>query len=288
MKKKGGVKETMKFQKICITNFTYRRYSFDYFLNSARRLGINQIELSGCHPHFTQYEAESFDVKGLAKKIREAGMKVEAINPEQNFLPVNIAASQEYFRNRSIRQLEFYIQNAQEFGCNKVIVYPGKGAMDQEYTKTQKYAGDSIARLSETAEKYGVTLLIQNVSRCVSNLTPNAAALKEILDMSGNNRLGVSINTCAVTAGKETLEDYFDLFGDKIQMVQLSDSDEEDEQMVIGEGTQDFRSSARTLEKYSYSGPVALEIIGEEYAYGAEKYYRRSLEALKSFAGLEL
>lgn len=63
----------MKFQKICINNFTYRRYSFDYFLNSARQLGVRRIELSGCHPHFTQYEAESFDVQGLAQKIRDAG-----------------------------------------------------------------------------------------------------------------------------------------------------------------------------------------------------------------------
>lgn len=278
----------MKFQKICINNFTYRRYSFDYFLNSARQLGVRRIELSGCHPHFTQYEAESFDVKGLAKKIRDAGMKVEAVNPEQNFLPVNIAAAQKYLRDSSIRQLEFFIQNAQEFACNKVIIYPGKGAMDHESSEARKYACDSIVRLSETAEKSGVTLLIQNVSRCVSNLTPNSGALKELLDAAGKENLGVSVNTCAVAAGKETLGDYFDLFGDKIQMVQLSDSDEEDEQMVIGEGTQDFRRHAGTLNTYHYSGPVALEIIEEEYAYGAEKYYKKSLEALKSVADLEL
>ena len=39
--------------QVCINNMTYRRYSFDYFLESVRRLGIRNIELSGCHPHYT-------------------------------------------------------------------------------------------------------------------------------------------------------------------------------------------------------------------------------------------
>ena len=33
-----------------------------------------------------------------------------------------------------------------------------------------------------------------------------------------------------------------------------------------------------TLKKYGYTGPVALEITMEEYAYEAEKYYAKSLE----------
>ena len=273
----------MELKRFCINNFTYRRYSFDYFLQSVRRLGLHQIELSGCHPHFTQYEAKNFDIKGLAKKIKDAGIKVVAINPEQNFLPINIASSQNYLRNRSIEQLEFYICNAQEFGCDQVISYPGKGAMDHFFSETQKYACDSIAELAEIAKKYDVTLLIQNVSKCISNLTPNRWMLKEMLKKTEVENLGLSINTSAVAAANETLDDYFELFGSQIQMVQLSDSDDEDEQMVLGEGLQDISGHLKSMKKHHYEGVVSLEIIAEEYAYQPEKVYRKSLDVLQSF-----
>ena len=66
-------------------------------------------------------------MNSLAKKIKNAGIRVLAIEPEQNFLPVNIASHNEYLRKESVRQLQFYIENAAAFDCNQVIVYPGKG-----------------------------------------------------------------------------------------------------------------------------------------------------------------
>lgn len=60
--------------------------------------------------------------------------------------------------------------------------------------------------------------------------------------------LGLSINTSAVAAANETLDDYFELFGSQIQMVQLSDSDDEDEQMVLGEGLQDISGHLKSMK----------------------------------------
>ncbi|MDD6435668.1 MAG: sugar phosphate isomerase/epimerase [Clostridiales bacterium] len=272
---------------VCINNFTYRRYSFEYFLSSVKRLGLHQIELSGCHPHFTQYEAENFDVKKLAGLINDMGIKVAALEPEQNFLPVNIAASQEYFRRKSVEQLKFYIRSAKEFDCDKVIIYPGKGAMDHTFSETRRYACDSIAELAETAKSNGVTLLIQNVSNCISNLTPNRWMLKELIDRVSSDNLGLSVNTSAAAAAKETLDDYFELFGNRIKLIQLSDSDEDDEQLVLGEGNQDIRSHVKTMEKYHFDGPISLEIVAEEYAYKPEENYLRSLRALRTICEKE-
>jgi protein FrlC len=112
--------------QVAINNMAYRRYSFDFFLESAQRLGIHKIELCGCHPHFTMFEAQDFDTKGFAKRIRDHGIRVSAIEPEQNFLPINIAALDGYLREQSIRQLTFFIERTQYFDCDKVILYPGR------------------------------------------------------------------------------------------------------------------------------------------------------------------
>ena len=77
------------------------------------------------------------------------------------------------------------------------------------------------------------------------------------------------------------LNDYFNRFGEKIKAVQISDSDEEDEQLVLGEGNQDIRQHIDTLAAYAYEGPVVLENTMEEYADGAEEFYAKSIEVLK-------
>lgn len=267
--------------QVCINNMTYRRYSFDYFLESVKRLGIKNIELSCCHPHYTVYEGDEIDVNSLAKKIKNAGIRVLAIEPEQNFLPVNIASHNEYLRKESVRQLQFYIENAAAFDCNQVIVYPGKGIMDYPMEEARKYCCESLHELERIAEKCRVSLLLQNVSHCISGLTPDSAAVAGIINEVGGKNLGLSVNTCAVCAGGETLNDYFVRFGERIKMVQISDSDDEDEQLVLGEGNQEIRRHIDTLSKQKYEGPIALEITMEEYADGAEEFYAESIRVLK-------
>ena len=267
--------------RIAINNFTYRRYSFDYFLESAVRLGVKQLELSGCHPHFTVYEAEHFDVKGLAKKIREKGLEVAAIEPEQNFLPINIASVNQYLREESVRQLRFYIESAPEFGCDKVILYPGKALVNYPHSQAWNYACESIDKLRKTAKACGVTLLLEAVSPFISDLMPDSSTVKRMMDELGQDGLGCCVNSSAASLAGETLEDYFEKFGDKIGMVQLSDNVEDNDQLVLGEGGQDLSLHLQTLKKYQYAGPVSLEIIMEEYAYQAEHYYEESISYLK-------
>lgn len=74
-------------------------------------MGSETLNYQGRHPHYTVYEGEEIDVNSLAKKIKNAGIRVLAIEPEQNFLPVNIASHNEYLRKESVRQLQFYIEN---------------------------------------------------------------------------------------------------------------------------------------------------------------------------------
>ncbi len=266
--------------RLCVNNFPYRKYTFPYFLQSVQRLGLRRLELSGCHPHFTEYEAEVFDTKALAAKVRACGLKVAMIEPEQNFLPVNIASGQEYLWRRSVEALEFYIRSAQDFDCDKVIIYPGKGAMDQSLEDARGNSAKALSRLCGTARGNGVKLLLQNVSDCVSNLTVTLEDLKVLSGMAGGEGLYISIDTCALSAAGESLEDAFRIFGDRILNVQLSDSSEEGEHLIIGEGVQDFAGYLRALDGYGYQGEITLEITEEECADDPEDCYRESLEAL--------
>ena len=162
---KGTIQE-----RVGISNMTYRRYSLPYFLRAVRRLGLTRVELSGCHPHFTIYEQERFDPAAFARQIREAGITVPVIEPEQNFLPINIASADSFLREKSMEQLKFYIDCAPYLGCGMVVVYPGKNAMDKPHEEMLSYACECLRELCGYAGEKGVTILLQNVSSCISGM----------------------------------------------------------------------------------------------------------------------
>ena len=269
-------------ERIAINNFNYRRWSFDYFLESVKKLGLKNIELCGCHPHFTIFEAEEFPVEEFAAKIKDAGITVAAIEPEQNFLPVNIAAVNTYFREKSIEQLKFFIENAKAFDCDKVIIYPGKAFVDHPHSQGWKNARESVKTLCSIAKEHGVTLLMNPVSAFVSDLMMDSKTVKRMLDEVGADNLGVSVNTSILGYVGETLEDYFELFGDKIQMVQLADAVEDCDQLAWGEGNVDLKAQIAVLEKYNYQGPVTMELLMEEYAEDPHKVHEDSLAYMKA------
>lgn len=271
--------------RIAINNMAYRRYSFDYFLESALRMGIQKIELCGCHPHFTMFEAPEFDTKRLAKKIRDRGLSVSAIEPEQNFLPINIAARDEYFRKQSIRQLAFFIERAQYFDCCKVILYPGKALMNHPHSEAWKYARESTAELCDIAKKNGVTILLEAVSSFVSDLMMDSATLARMMRELDADNIGCCVNSSAAYAAKETLDDYFKRFGDKIGLVQLSDSAEDNEQLPWGTGLQDLGEHLDTLRKNNYTGDIVMELLEEELAGNPEANYRESIAYFRKHIG---
>ncbi|MCE5188509.1 MAG: sugar phosphate isomerase/epimerase [Eubacteriales bacterium] len=263
-----------------VNSFSYRKYSFGYFLDSCLRLGVDRIELCGCHPHFTPFEAEPFDVKALAAQIRSRGLTVAAILPEQNFLPVNIASEDEYFRKKSVEQIAFYLRAAGELDCHMVTVYPGKCRKDQPPSLAWNKARDSIDQLKNIAAQNGAELLLEPVSPFVSSLMPDISALQRMIDGVGGG-VGVCLNSSAAALAGESLDDYFRTFGERIRLVQLSDSCEENEQMVIGQGTQDFKQHCADLKKHGYRGDVVIELMDEELADRPEASYAESLSCLQ-------
>jgi len=269
-------------ENIAINNFNYRRWSFPYFLDSVKKLGLKNIELCGCHPHFTIFESEEFPVDEFAQSIKNAGIKVLACMPEQNFLPINIAAVNPYLREKSLEQLEFYIRNVKKFDCDKVIIYPGKAFVNHPHSQGWMLARESIKKLCAVAKEEGVTILIAPVSKFVSDLMPDCATAKRMFDEVGSDNLGVCVNTSIHGYVGDTLEAYFETFGDKIGLVQLADAVEDCDQLAWGDGNLDLKAQLDILEKYNYQGPVTMELLMEEYAEKPHEVHKASLDYMKS------
>ena len=269
-------------ERLAINNFNYRRWSFDYFLRSVKELGLHNIELCGCHPHFTIFEAEKFPVEEFAAKIKDAGITVTAIEPEQNFLPINIAAVNPYLREQSIKQLRFFIENAKIFVCDKVVIYPGKAFVDHPHSQGWMYARESVKELCKIAADNGVTLLMTPVSSFVSDLMTDTKTAKRMLDEVGADNLMVCANTSIPGYVGETLETYFEVFGSRIGLVQMADAVDDCDQLAWGEGNVNLKEQMDILEKFGYEGPVTMELLMEEYAEDPHRIHADSLEYMRN------
>ena len=53
----------MRWSQIAVGNYPYAMYSFDYFLESMKRLGVDQIEVWAAGPHFYLDDFDYFRMK---------------------------------------------------------------------------------------------------------------------------------------------------------------------------------------------------------------------------------
>ena len=73
----------MELSQLCAANYHYKRYTLDYFLESAERLGYQSIELWASGPHL---HLEDFDAARLAelnRKIKAHHLALRCFTPEQ-------------------------------------------------------------------------------------------------------------------------------------------------------------------------------------------------------------
>ncbi len=55
--------------QLAATNMVYKKFSFDYFLDSMDRLGVHRLELYGCSHHFHMYDGDPNMAANMRKKL---------------------------------------------------------------------------------------------------------------------------------------------------------------------------------------------------------------------------
>ena len=96
----------IKWNQIAVGNYTYPLYSFEYFLESMLRLGVNNIEVWAAGPHLYLEDMTLQMLKKMDKGIRTRGLHAICLTPEQCMYPINIGSEDNRTRKRSIAYFE--------------------------------------------------------------------------------------------------------------------------------------------------------------------------------------
>lgn len=264
-------------------NCHYIRYSIDYFLDSMQKQGFENIEIWGASPHYyAPYFSEDM-VKDLRKKIRDRGLTLICLTPEQVTYPINIAAKEEYLRNLSVDDHLKTLEHASILGCSQMLLTPGYGNMDESKEEAWKRSVDSIGKIARRAEELGITIALEHLSPASSNLINTAQDLRKMLDEVKSPNLKAMFDFCQVGIVGQKVKDYFDILGNDIVHIHVVDG-VPGGHLALGDGNLPLEENFREIAAHNYRGFMSLEIADRRYFQDPQNADRQSVQFFEKIA----
>ncbi len=194
----------------------------------------------------------------LRNMLKEYGISVRAIHPFTCELESMMLFT--HYPRRFLDSLEYYKKffGAGEYLGADLFVLHGNNRHNN-YPKELYF--DRFVRLSEEAEKFGVTLVQENVARCVSG---ELSFLKEMKTAIGDRARFVLDTKQAIRKG-ENPYDFLTVLGGSICHIHLSDYDTDSDCKLAGTGKLDYPKFIKAAEENGFEGSVVLELYHNGY-----------------------
>ena len=122
-----------------------------------------------------------------------------------------------------------------------------------------------LQRLSEYAEKQKIHLAIEALQKDESCLANTVADLQQLLKDVDRPMLKVCLDTGAMTAAGEEIQDYFDAFGSDVIHSHFVDVKEGVTHLAWGDGARDMAQDLVSFAKNGYQGLLSVEAVNPRY-----------------------
>lgn len=262
-------------------NMVYQKYSLDYFFESMKRLDVKNFELWTGSPHLFCMTPSLADVSAIREKVREYGMHIVCVTPEQVMYPYNIASPDAQFRRESIEYFIRYIHNTAELGADKLLCCAGWGNYDEDKEEAWKRSVESLQIMTAYAEKEGVRLAFEILGPQESNLVHDFESTRRMMSEIRSENFTLCVDTVPVRVEGRRLEDYFEEFGSRISHFHLTDGTPAGH-VPCGTGEHPVSEYLDVLQRYGYSGYITLEIGDTGCCTDPEKATRTGFETVRN------
>ena len=206
----------ISLQQFAAMNMVYNRYSNSYFLDSMQRLNVSNFELWTGAPHLNCMFQTMADAASVRKSVRERGLHMVCLTPEQVMYPYNIAAVNPELRQKSLDYFHRYIDMTAELEIDKMLCCSGWGDYDEPDKETSwRRSVDALGEMTLHAEKAGVTLAFEILQPTESNLVHDFASTKRMMEEIVHPNFQLCVDTVPVRREGKTLVDYFEAFGSR-------------------------------------------------------------------------
>lgn len=274
-------------QDVAVMSVQYVQYTFPYYLDSMGRSGLSKVDMWGGAPHYcrldynTSLEAER-QIARLRREMEARGMEAVIYTPETLGYPFSYSTPDLPLRARTLDYMKAAMEDALAFGTDRVFLNTGCHPRDLSREEGWKRTVESYRLLCDRAEQLGVKLILEQLQPYESNLVLNLADIRRMLEEVDSPALCCCVDLVAMEVAGDTLEQFCQALGSRLQWVHYSDS----HHLILGDGDfgrEKLEGYVRTLERYDYSGCLDLEINDSIYWEDPHTSIRRSADYLRTF-----
>ena len=276
-------KPYLRREQVAGMNIHYIMWSLDYFLDTQQRLGFKSLELWCAEPHVTLDHTGYFEAEVIAKKAADRGLKIRTLCPENVVYPYQYAARKPLHAERSVSYFKHGIELAEVLGAERMSINSGWGDWDEDREEAWKRSREHLSILAEYAGEHNIMLTMESLRPEESNLVTTVADAKRMIDEVGSPYLEPMIDTTAMGVAGETLEDWFEAFGDDaFHEMHFIDCDPYGH-LVWGDGKHDLEAWIRTLNEHHFEGVLGQEITDGKYYDDPAAADERNMKAFEPF-----
>lgn len=262
-------------KQLALSNFPYYKYSFRYAMDSLERMGAETIELYACDPHFHIDDSGIPQARAVFKQLKDRGIRVGCLTPEQCSYPLNIASQNPIGRKRSIEVYVKCLQFAVEMQCGLCQFLSGWSVLDEPEEDTWKRSVESMDYIARVAEGYGVDIALEASPRQYATTTNSTKTMQLIREVGSPALYGMIDVACMGDDRTEKVEDAIRVLGDKLRHVHFGDGNPGGH-YILGDGELDLEGALGKLASAGYRHLVSLEIMNGLYEKNPEEAMARS------------
>jgi protein FrlC len=247
--------------KIGSVSGVYLNYPIEEAVRRIAAAGYDSIDVWSGRPHVYRHDFAVEELRHLCQLIDEGGLTVSSFLPAFYRYPYSLSSPNGIVRQDSVQYMKECMDNAVELGSPILLVVPGRTIYGQDREDGLKRLADSVDAVCQHAFQYDIKLGVEPANRFVTDLVVTAADAMRVIDELGYANLGVVLDTGHMNLGSETTQEAVQLLGDHLLQLHVNDNDGMQQQnLVPGEGTFNFRELIDTLYQTNFDGVLSAEL----------------------------
>lgn len=256
------MKNKISRNRFVIGSYQYGHYPLEYFLDEARKLHFQQVELWAAAPHLNLFAGSFGEVRAVRRMVDERDLKVYAITPEQIAYPINIAAEEEDLRRDSVRYYLRGVDAAALLGAGRVLVTAGCGYFNHSKEEAFKRSADSLQRICSYARQNGIRIVMEAVTPMSSNVVNSPSDQKRMIDLMPEDSMEGMLDIGSMDYMHQKISDYTE--SGVMGHVHFHDSHPA-VHMVPGDGDLPLEEYLDEIEQSGYKGFYSFEFNDGRY-----------------------
>ena len=245
-------------------------------------VGVPYVEFSTGHPGVWLDQNGYCNTKVLKRKMNDRGIQAKIIAPENCVLMYQYGVPEKDLYGFAKRYFTNGLRQGAELGCTLMEVNSGWGYWNEDILEGQKRTIGLFHDLCEEAQKLGMTLVFESLRPQETKTGNTLEKTSYFYNQVDSDNFKIMIDLTAMSCNKETLQQWFDVFGDNIVHMHFQDRTPMGH-LIWGDGECSLEEDLTILKKNNYNGLLSCEITDRRYCLDPRKYDIINVRNLRRF-----